>query len=36
MCFNAIWPRHGADKSGLQEGAPLVHQAAVATVIVLQ
>lgn len=34
--FNSIRSWHRADEPGLQEGAPLVHKAAVAPVIILQ
>lgn len=36
VSFNPVWSWHRADKTGLQEGAPLVHEAAVASVVVLQ
>ena len=34
--LDAVCPGHRADESGLQERAPLVHQTAVAPVVVLQ
>lgn len=34
--FNSIGSRHRADEPGLQEGAPLVHKAAVTPVVILQ
>lgn len=36
VCLNSIGSRHRADEPGLQEGAPLVHKAAVAPVVILQ
>lgn len=35
MRLHAVCPWHRADEPGLQEGAPLVHQATVSTVVVL-
>ena len=34
--LNPVRPGHGADEPGLQEGAPLVDQAAVTTVVILR
>lgn len=35
VCLHAVRPWHRADEPGLQEGAPLVHQATVSPIIVL-
>lgn len=35
MCLHAVGPGHRADEPGLQEGAPLVDQTAVTSVVVL-
>lgn len=35
MCFHAVGPRHWADEPGLQEGAPLVDQTTVTSIVVL-
>lgn len=35
VCLHAVSPRNRADEPGLQEGAPLVHQTAVASIIIL-
>lgn len=35
MRLHAVGPRHRADEPGLQEGAPLVNQTAVASVVIL-
>lgn len=35
MCLHAVGPGHRADEPGLQEGAPLVDQTAVTSVVIL-
>lgn len=35
VCLHAVGPWHWADEPGLQKGAPLVNQAAVASIVVL-